>query len=574
MRKLLIYLKPYAKESILGPLFKLIEAALELCVPFVMAAMIDRGVQNADSPYILRMGILLVGLAAVGLICSVTAQWFAARAAVGFAADVRHALFERVGQLSYSQLDRQGSATLITRLTSDVNQLQNGVNLTLRLFLRSPFVVFGAMAAAFCIDVRAALVFAVVIPVLCAVVFWILLVTLPRYGAVQEKLDGVLRTARENLSGVRVIRAFSQEERQAASFRRQNDALADAQLEVGRISVLMNPMTYVLLNFALAVLIYVGAWRVDTGALTQGLVVALVNYMLLILTELVKMANLIVTMTRAAASGRRVQQVLALPARHTGGDVTRGKQDAPAISFSHVSMRYDGAAQDCLHDLNFQIQRGQTVGIIGATGAGKSTLVQMIGGYYLPREGSVSVEGVDVQDWDEQALRHKIALVPQRAALLRGSIRENLCMGQPDADEAALREALDMAQATEFVMQRPGGLDAQVEQGARNLSGGQRQRLTIARALVRRAPILILDDSMSALDYATDAALRQAIASSGRQQTVVLVSQRTASVQNADLIVVLEEGRIAGMGTHETLLRDCQVYREIYLSQHAQEETA
>ena len=576
MRKLLVYMKQYVKESILGPLFKLLEASFELFVPLVMAAIIDRGIANADTPYILRMGGLLIALALVGLICSITAQWFAARAAVGFAGKLRHEVFARIGRLSYTQLDEQGNSTLITRLTSDINQVQNGVNLTLRLFLRSPFVVFGAMIMAFTIDVPSALVFAVLIPVLCAVVFGIMLWGIPRYRAVQNKLDGVLSSARENLSGVRVIRAFAQEEHEIERFRRENDELTHLQLFVGRVSVLMNPLTYLLLNAALAALIYTGAVRVDMGALTQGQVVALVNYMLQILTELIKMANLIVTMTRAAACGDRVQSILELPPRDANAaGAQAGLSDAPAVEFDDVTMRYAGAGAPSLSDISFTARPGQTIGVIGGTGAGKTTLVDLIGGLYPAESGAVRVFGVPVKDWSEQALRQKIGLVPQRAALFRGTIRDNLRWGNENATDEELFEALRTAQALDFVMEKPGALDFVIEQGARNLSGGQRQRLTIARALVRKPEILILDDSASALDYATDAALRAAIREASRNMTVFIVSQRTASLLAADEILVLDDGALAASGTHEALLASCPLYQEIYESQFPEkEETA
>ena len=576
MRKLLVYMKQYVKESILGPLFKLLEASFELFVPLVMAAIIDRGIANADTPYILRMGGLLIALALVGLICSITAQWFAARAAVGFAGKLRHEVFARIGRLSYTQLDEQGNSTLITRLTSDINQVQNGVNLTLRLFLRSPFVVFGAMIMAFTIDVPSALVFAVLIPVLCAVVFGIMLWGIPRYRAVQNKLDGVLSSARENLSGVRVIRAFAQEEHEIERFRRENDELTHLQLFVGRVSVLMNPLTYLLLNAALAALIYTGAVRVDMGALTQGQVVALVNYMLQILTELIKMANLIVTMTRAAACGDRVQSILELPPRDANAaGAQAGLSDAPAVEFDDVTMRYAGAGAPSLSDISFTARPGQTIGVIGGTGAGKTTLVDLIGGLYPAESGAVCVFGVPIKDWSEQALRQKIGLVPQRAALFRGTIRDNLRWGNENATDEELFEALRTAQALDFVMEKPGALDFVIEQGARNLSGGQRQRLTIARALVRKPEILILDDSASALDYATDAALRAAIREASRNMTVFIVSQRTASLLAADEILVLDDGALAASGTHEELLASCPLYQEIYESQFPEkEETA
>lgn len=568
MKKLLVYMKEYKKESILGPLFKLLEATFELLVPLVMASVIDVGIHNRDQNYIIRMCLLLVGLGMVGLICSITAQYFAAKASVGFAANLRRALFSHIQSLSFTEMDRVGGATLITRMTSDVNQVQNGVNLTLRLLLRSPFVVFGAMVMAFTVDWKAALVFAAVIPLLAAVVFGIMLWTMPRYKKVQAGLDRVLGITRENLTGVRVVRAFGREEAETRRFQESNRELTNLQVFVGRISSLMNPLTFVLINVAAAVLIWVGAVRVDAGFLTQGAVVALLNYMSQILVELIKMANLIINISKALACANRISNVLetestlASPVSPKASGEERG-----TVVFENVSLTYAGAGAPSLTNLSFRAGPGETIGIIGGTGSGKSTVVNLIPRFYDVTEGRVLVDGVDVREYDVNVLRGKIGAVMQKAVLFTGTIRENLLWGREDAGEEELWQALETAQAREFVEQKPGKLEEAVSQGGKNLSGGQKQRLTIARALVRRPEILILDDSASALDFATDAKLRKAIREMPGAPTVFLVSQRASSLQYADQIIVLDDGEAVGIGTHSELLESCEVYREIYESQ-------
>ena len=561
-------MKEYKKESILGPLFKLLEATFELLVPLVMASVIDVGIHNRDQNYIIRMCLLLVGLGVVGLICSITAQYFAAKASVGFAANLRRALFSHIQSLSFTEMDRVGGATLITRMTSDVNQVQNGVNLTLRLLLRSPFVVFGAMVMAFTVDWKAALVFAAVIPLLAAVVFGIMLWTMPRYKKVQAGLDRVLGITRENLTGVRVVRAFGREEAETRRFQESNRELTNLQVFVGRISSLMNPLTFVLINVAAAVLIWVGAVRVDAGFLTQGAVVALLNYMSQILVELIKMANLIINISKALACANRISNVLetestlASPVSPKASGEERG-----TVVFENVSLTYAGAGAPSLTNLSFRAGPGETIGIIGGTGSGKSTVVNLIPRFYDVTEGRVLVDGVDVREYDVNVLRGKIGAVMQKAVLFTGTIRENLLWGREDAGEEELWQALETAQAREFVEQKPGKLEEAVSQGGKNLSGGQKQRLTIARALVRRPEILILDDSASALDFATDAKLRKAIREMPGAPTVFLVSQRASSLQYADQIIVLDDGEAVGIGTHSELLESCEVYREIYESQ-------
>ena len=568
LKKLLVYMKEYKKESILGPLFKLLEATFELLVPLVMASVIDVGIHNRDQNYIIRMCLLLVGLGVVGLICSITAQYFAAKASVGFAANLRRALFSHIQSLSFTEMDRVGGATLITRMTSDVNQVQNGVNLTLRLLLRSPFVVFGAMVMAFTIDVPAALVFVVAIPLLAVVVFGVMLWTMPRYKQVQAGLDKVLGATRENLTGVRVIRAFGREEAETRRFQESNRELTNLQVFVGRISSLMNPLTFVLINVAAAVLIWVGAVRVDAGFLTQGAVVALLNYMSQILVELIKMANLIINISKALACANRISNVLetestlASPVSPKASGEERG-----TVVFENVSLTYAGAGAPSLTNLSFRAGPGETIGIIGGTGSGKSTVVNLIPRFYDVTEGRVLVDGVDVREYDVNVLRGKIGAVMQKAVLFTGTIRENLLWGREDAGEEELWQALETAQAREFVEQKPGKLEEAVSQGGKNLSGGQKQRLTIARALVRRPEILILDDSASALDFATDAKLRKAIREMPGAPTVFLVSQRASSLQYADQIIVLDDGEAVGIGTHSELLESCEVYREIYESQ-------
>ena len=570
MKKLFVYLKEYRRESILGPLFKLLEATFELIVPLVVAAIIDRGIGGADKGYIVRMCLVLVALGLVGLACSVTAQYFAAKAAVGFAGKLRHALFSHIQRFSYRQLDQVGISTLITRMTSDMNQVQTGLNLALRLLLRSPFVVFGAMIMAFTIDSRAARWFVAAIPVLSIVVFGIMLATIPLYKRVQGLLDRVLGATRENLTGVRVIRAFGKEESETADFEQKNAALTALQKHVGRISALMNPVTYVIINLATLLLIHTGAVRVELGILTQGAVVALYNYMSQILVELIKLANLIINITKAVACGNRIQSVLELPA---GEEVLASAPEGDSafrVEFRHAGLRYSETGDASLTDVNLRVRPGETVGVIGGTGSGKSTLVHLIPRFYEATEGQVLVDGQDVRTLDPAALRARVGIVPQKAALFYGTIRENLLWGNESATDAQLLAAAEIAQASDVIAAK-GGLDGMIEQGGRNLSGGQRQRLTIARALVRRPDILILDDSSSALDFATDAALRRALRGLEDRPTVFIVSQRTSSIQHADQIVVLDDGHVAGVGTHEQLLDTCQVYREIYDSQFRKE---
>ena len=572
MKQLLIYLKGYEKETILAPLFKMLEALFELFVPLVMAAVIDTGIAQRDRGYIVRMCLLLIALGVIGLVCSITAQFFAARAATGFSTRLRHALFSHIQGLSYTEMDTVGTSTLITRMTSDINQVQSGVNLVLRLFLRSPFIVFGAMIMAFTVDATAAWIFVVAIPLLSVVVFGIMLWTMPLYKRVQSALDGVLRLTRENLSGVRVIRAFNKEEEERAHFREQNEKLTGLQKFVGRISGLMNPVTYVIVNGAVVVLLYTGAVRVDAGLLTQGAVVALVNYMSQILVELVKLANLIITVTKAIACGNRIQNVFEVrnslkPGSYVGNDEESGKAEEHSVEFRHVGLTYVGAGNESLTDITFRAVTGETVGIIGGTGSGKTSLVNLIPRFYDATRGAVLYDGRDVKEYDPEALRQRVGIVPQRAVLFAGTIADNLRWGKQDATEEEMWEALTIAQAREFVEKKEGGLFASVAQGGKNLSGGQRQRLTIARALIRKPEVLILDDSASALDFATDAALRRAIAGMREKPITFIVSQRTSSILHADRILVLDDGEIAGMGTHEQLLKDCPVYQEIYDSQ-------
>lgn len=571
VKGLLIYLKQYRKECVLGPLFKLLEALFELFVPLVMTSIIDVGIATGSRRYILERCGLLVLLAVVGLVCSITAQYFAARAATGFSARLRSALFAHLQGLSYREIDTLGSATMITRMTSDVNQLQNGVNLALRLLLRSPFVVFGAMVMAFTIDVPGATVFAVAIPVLLAVVFAIILVTIPMYRKVQNRLDGVTAATRENLTGVRVLRAFRKEQEEIAEFSRRNRLLNQLQLRVGRISNLLNPVTYVILNLAVVALLRTGALRVNSGALTQGQVVALYNYMSQILVELIKFANLIITMTKAVACGNRIQSVFAMQSSQTSGSRHPEETLRGQVEFRNAGITYGVAGAEALSSVSFLARPGQTVGIIGGTGSGKSTLVNLIPRFYDATQGQVLVDGVDVRELNLEELRRRIAVVPQKAVLFRGTIRSNLLWGREDATEEELQAALTVAQAMEIVQGKDQGLDAEVQQGGGNLSGGQRQRLTIARALIRQPEILILDDSASALDYATDARLRAAIGALPNPPTTFVVSQRAASIRHADWILVLDDGRVVGQGTHETLLEQCPVYQEIYHSQFRKE---
>ena len=566
MGKLLVYLKDYKKESVLGPLFKLLEASFELIVPLVMAAIIDHGVADGDKPYIMKMCLVLVLLAVIGLTCSITAQYFAAKAAVGFSTGLRHALFEHIQKLSFSEMDTVGTSTLITRMTSDINQTQNGVNLVLRLFLRSPFIVFGAMIMAFTIDVKAALVFVVTIPLLSVVVFGIMLVSIPLYKKVQSALDKVLGITRENLTGSRVIRAFNKEDDEITDFNNSNDALTKIQLYVGKISALMNPLTYVIINGAVVVLVWTGAIRVNSGYITQGEVVALVNYMSQILVELIKLANLIINLTKAFACANRIEDVMKVESSMKFGNETEGKNKEIAVEFKDVSLMYAGSSENTIEGLNLKVLKGQTIGVIGGTGSGKTSLINMIPRFYDATKGEVLVNGTNVKEYTEEGLRNKIGIVPQKAVLFKGTIRSNLLWGNESATENDLMEALKQAQSYDFVMQKENGIDSVVEQNGRNFSGGQRQRLTIARALVRKPEILILDDSSSALDYTTDANLRKEIAKL-KDMTVFIVSQRTASIMDADQIIVLDKGEIVGRGRHEELMESNEIYREIANSQ-------
>ena len=573
MKKLLCYLKEYKKESVLGPLFKLLEATLELFVPLVVAAIIDTGIGNQDRGYVVKMCLVLVLLGLIGLAFSVTAQYFAANAAVGFVTTIRHVLFGHIQKLSYAELDTQGTSTLITRMTSDMNQVQNGVNLTLRLLLRSPFVVIGAMVMAFTIDVKAALVFVVGIPALAVVVFGVMLACIPLYRKVQNRLDKVLGLTRENLTGVRVLRAFCKEEEQEAEFQKQNQTLTDTQKFVGRISALLNPLTYVIINVAIIALIWIGAIRVDMGIITQGAVVALYNYMSQILTELIKLANLIINITKSVACGNRIQSVLEVEpsvkdgAATVSGDGEAGKS-AYSVVFEHAGIRYPDAAQEAVSDITLNVRPGETIGIIGGTGSGKSSMVNLIPRFYDCSSGAVYVDGRNVCTYGLTELRDKIGVVPQKSVLFAGTIRSNMQWGKPDATDEEIFAALEIAQAKDVVSKKEKGLDTEVEQGGKNFSGGQRQRLTIARALVKQPEILILDDSSSALDFATDAALRMAIGSMKHKPTLFIVSQRTSAIQYADKIVVLDDGSVVGIGTHEELINTCEVYREIYDSQY------
>lgn len=572
MRKLLKYLTgDYLKETVLSPLFKMLEALLELFVPVVVAAIIDTGIENGDGGYTVKMCLLLGALGLVGLGFSVTAQYFAAKAAAGFAKKVSHALFSHIQTLSYADLDTAGASSLITRMTSDLNQVQSGVNMTLRLLLRSPFVVFGAMIMAFTIDVTAALVFAAAIPVLALIVFGIMLIGIPMYNKVRIRLDKVLGKTRENLTGVRVIRAFCKESDEIEAFEAENSALTDEQKAAGRISALMNPLTFAAVNIAIVILIRIGAVRVDAGILTQGAVVALYNYMSQILVELIKLANLIINITKSVACGKRIQAALESGEGMADGAERNGFEGYRyAVEFRDVSLKYRGAAENALSGLRFSAERGSTVGIIGGTGSGKTSLVNLIPRFYDATEGDVLVDGLNVRDYEISALRERIGVVPQKAVLFYGTIRDNLRWGNESASDEELLRALELAQAREIVEGKEGGLDFVIEQGGRNLSGGQRQRLTIARALVKKPAVLILDDSASALDFATDAALRKALRSlSG--MTVFIVSQRTSSIQHADRIIVLDDGEAVGIGTHDELLKACDIYREIYSSQFKKE---
>lgn len=577
MKQLMMYLKDYKKESILAPLFKLLEAFFELLVPLVMANIIDYGISNRNMGYIGKMGLLLLLLGVVGLASSITAQFFAAKAAVGFSTKLRQALFDHIEDLSFTDIDKAGTSTMITRMTSDVNQVQSGINMTLRLFLRSPIIVFGAMIMAFTIDVKCALIFVVAIPLLSVVVFGIILSTIPMYKKVQAKLDQVLGITRENLTGVRVIRAFHQEAKESDRFRENNEALSAMQIFVGKISACMNPVTYIIVNGAIIALIYTGAVQVNIGNLSQGEVVAIINYMNQILVELVKLANLIVTMTKALACAERVASVfdIGADAAYVGAQdqklADKVDKSAPFLDFKHVSLTYQGAGAPTLQDMNFTVNRGDTVGIIGGTGSGKTSLVNLIPGFYPATEGEILLEGRDIRTMSDEELRGRIGVVPQKAVLFKGTIRSNLQWGKPDATQEEMWKALELAQASEVVDGKPGKLDATVAQNGKNFSGGQRQRLTIARALVRNPEILILDDSASALDYATDAKLRAAIRTLEDKTTTFIVSQRASTIRHADKIIVLDDGEIAGMGTHDELLKDCTVYQEIYYSQYPEQ---
>ena len=577
MKRLMMYLKDYKKESILAPLFKLLEAFFELMVPLVMANIIDYGISNRNMGYIGKMGLVLLLLGVVGLASSITAQFFAAKAAVGVSTKLRQALFDHIEDLSFTDIDKAGTSTMITRMTSDVNQVQSGINMTLRLFLRSPIIVFGAMIMAFTIDVKCALIFVVAIPLLSIVVFGIILSTIPMYKKVQSRLDQVLGITRENLTGVRVIRAFHQEAKEEERFRENNEALSAMQIFVGKISACMNPVTYVIVNGAIIALIYTGAVQVNIGNLSQGEVVAIINYMNQILVELVKLANLIVTMTKALACAERVASVfdIGADAAYVGAQnqklADKVDKSAPFLDFKHVSLTYQGAGAPTLQDMNFTVNRGDTVGIIGGTGSGKTSLVNLIPGFYPATEGEILLEGRDIRTMSDEELRGRIGVVPQKAVLFKGTIRSNLQWGKPDATEVEMWKALELAQASEVVDGKPGKLDATVAQNGKNFYGGQRQRLTIARALVREPEILILDDSASALDYATDAKLRAALRTLEDKTTTFIVSQRASTIRHADKIIVLDDGEIAGVGTHDELLKDCTIYQEIYYSQYPEQ---
>lgn len=567
MKKLLIYLKDYKKESVLGPLFKLLEASFELIVPLIIAAIIDTGIAGRDRSYVLKMCAVLIVLGIVGLISSVTAQFFAAKAAVGFATKLKHALFKHIQSLSYTEIDTLGTSTMITRMTSDVNQVQSGVNLVLRLLLRSPFVVFGAMIMAFTIDVQAALTFVAAIVLLSIVIFGIMLISIPLYKKVQTSLDKVLLTTRENLTGVRVIRAFCKEEEETEKFRARNESLTANQKYVGKISALLNPLTYVIINISIVVLIWVGAIRVEAGILTQGAVVALYNYMSQILVELIKLANLIVSVTKSVACGNRIQSIFEIKSSIEYGDRTQPADTDEAVRFDHVSLAYKNAGEESLTDITFTAKKGEVIGVIGGTGSGKSSLVNLIPRFYDATAGNVYVNGVNVREYTAEAIEKTVGVVPQKAVLFKGTIRENMKWGKSDATDDEINAALETAQGKEIVDGKAEGLDYVIAQGGKNLSGGQRQRLTIARAIVKKPDILILDDSSSALDYATDARLRGALKNLSYSPTVFIVSQRASSIQHANQIIVLDDGKVSAIGNHDTLLKTCDVYREIYNSQ-------
>ncbi len=581
MKKLLVYLKDYKMESVLGPLFKLLEATFELIVPLVMARIIDVGIAQGDKSYIFHMFCVLILLAAIGLTCSITAQYFAAKASVGFSTTLRYELFKHIQTLSFSEMDTVGTSTLITRMTSDINQVQSGVNLVLRLFLRSPFIVFGAMIMSFTVNVKAALVFVVTIPLLSIVVFGVMVISIPMFKKVQAALDRVLGKTRENLEGVRVIRAFNKEENEIQDFNEQNNRLTNLQMVVGRLSALMNPATYIIINVSIVAVIWVGGGQVYDGIITQGEVVALVSYMSQILVELIKLANLIINITKSIACGNRIAEIMdmkpSIPkeiraAKTAGTEKTQSDTKIPAVEFDHVCMNYAGAGEEALTDIDFKAMRGQTIGIIGGTGSGKSSVVNLIPRFYDVSKGAVRIYGKDVREYDVTSLRDKIGMVMQKAVLFHGTIRENLLWGNPDATDEQLNRAIEIAQATDVVAGKEGGLDYEIEQNGRNLSGGQKQRLTIARAVVKDPDILILDDSASALDFATDARLRAALRNMQGEKTIFIVSQRTSSIQFADQILVLDDGQTVGLGTHEELLKNCETYREIYESQFKKED--
>ena len=569
MKELLKYIKDYKKECVLAPLFKMLEAIFELFVPLVVSSVIDKGIVNADKGYIMQMCFMLILLAIIGLVCAITAQYFSAKAAVGAATGMRHSLFAHIQTFSFTEMDTLGTSTLVTRMTSDINQVQNGINMVLRLFLRSPFIVFGAMIMAFTIDVKAALVFVAAIPVLALIVFGIMLATRPMYKNVQSGLDKILGITRENLTGVRVIRAFNKEQDEVKRFKNDNESLNRLQKFVGKISGLMNPLTYVVVNVSIIALIWIGGVRVNAGALTQGQVVALYNYMSQILVELIKLANLIITITKALACAGRIESVFDVTSGMADGSVKEAvaKEEQPGVEFKNVSLTYSGSGASSVEGINFKAMKGQTIGVIGGTGSGKSSLVNLIPRLYDATQGEVLVDGVNVKDYDIEALRNKVGIVMQKAVLFKGTIRENMWMGKKGATDEQIDEALEISQSKEFVDSKQGRLDYVIEQGGKNLSGGQRQRLTIARAIVRKPDVLILDDSASALDFATDAALRKAIRGMNNSPTVFIVSQRAASLMYADLIIVLDDGQVAGMGTHDELLANCEVYKEIYESQ-------
>ncbi len=572
MKKLLIHMKGYIKESIISPLFKLLEACFELLVPLVVALIIDVGIPNSDKSYVVKMCLIMAAFGFVGLACSLTAQYFAAKASVGFATKVKRSLFTHIQSLSYSEIDTLGTSTLITRMTSDMNQIQNGVNLTLRLFMRSPFIVFGAMAMAFTVDVKSALVFTVAIPVLSVIVFGIMLATIPLYKNVQKKLDRVLGITRENLQGVRVIRAFGQEKEEEEKFKTATYELNKMQKFVGKISAIMNPMTYAILNIAISVLIWKGAIQVNIGNLSQGDVVALYNYMSMILVELIKLANLIISITKAVACGNRVQAIFEIESSIKGGNPAPKAVETPySVEFEHAYLKYVTSNETSLDDIDFKVKKGEVVGVIGGTGSGKTSLVNLIGRFYDTCDGDVKVNGINVKEYPTDILREKIGIVPQKAVLFRGTVRENMKWGNENASDEDIIEAIGIAQASDVLSSKPDGLDAYIEQGGKNLSGGQRQRYTIARALVKKPEILILDDSASALDYATDAALRSSLTKIEYKPTVFIVSQRTSSIMHSDKIIVLDDGKIVGMGKHDELLKDCTVYAEIYNSQFRKE---